>query len=307
MLSGIPKSQLWMLIEQKRPASLFSQMWHFLRYSIKKTKTPSIAIENGMLIISVDVDVGSRELGIINQGRYDTDVNRFVSESYIGEIEELALSVFVKEFDELEIPVTFAIRGQLTEVDCAILEPIIRSSIDHDVGAHGYYHREFTKLSPKEADQELNMVSAGLKRLGVFPRTFVFPANSVAHLNLLEKFGYKCYRGYGDLVNDSMCVERQGELYNVHPSLYINQHTRWIFLRRILDVSIERKLPFHIWFHLWNFGDSEKSIEKTIKRVLLPFLSYAKDKEKRGMLSLETMLSASLKVEKVSGNDATFP
>jgi len=46
--------------------SFFSQMYHFLAYSIKK---PKMQLENGMFIISIDVDVGSRELGVINRGK----------------------------------------------------------------------------------------------------------------------------------------------------------------------------------------------------------------------------------------------
>jgi len=276
--------------------SLFSQLYHFLAYSIKK---PKMQLEKGMFIISIDVDVGSRELGVINKGKNDVNVHTHFSEYRVGEIEEMALPLFVEMFNDFDIPATFAIRGQLTEVNGSILELLLKSSVKHDIGAHGYYHREFTSLSRNEAENELNMISTEMKKFGVTPRSFVFPKNGVAHLDLLEKNGYKCYRGYGDFMNDCMYIERKGQLYNIHPSLYLDEGTRFVFLRKILDISIGRKLPFHVWFHLWNFGETKEAMQEIIKKVFLPFFSYARRKERSGALSFETMLSAQKNVEKL--------
>ena len=282
------------LAEQVHALLLFSQLYHFFAYSIKK---PEMQLEKGMLIISIDVDVGNRELGIINKGRNSANFGKGMNEYKIGEIEELALPSFAETFNNFGIPVTFAIRGQLTEVNGSILGLLLKSSVKHDIGSHGYYHRMARSLSRDEFENELNAISLGMEKFGIVPRTFVFPYNSVAYLDLLEKHGYKCYRGYGDFMTDRMCIEKDGQLYNIHPSLYINQHIRLMFLKKILDISIASKSPFHIWFHLWNFGETKKEIQKFTKRVFLPFLGYAKRGKENGVLSFETMLSAALKVE----------
>jgi len=276
--------------------SLFSQLYHLLGYSIKK---PKMQLENGRFIISIDTDVGSRKLGVINKGKNDVNIRRHMSEYRVGEIEEVALPLFVDLFNDFKIPVTFAMRGQLTEVNDSILELLLKSSIEHDIGAHGYYHREFTDLSRNEAESELNMISAGMNKFGIAPKSFVFPKNRIAHLDLLEKYGYRCYRGYGDFMNDCMYIERKGQLYNIHPSLYLDEGTSFVFLKKILDISIARKLPFHVWFHLWSFGETKEAMQKIIKKLFLPFFSYAKRKERSGALSFETMLSAARKVEKL--------
>ena len=65
-----------------------------------------------MIVISVDIDVGNKEIGIVNEGKNDENVNRRFSEYSIGVIEELALPMFLGFFEEFEFPVTFAIRGQ---------------------------------------------------------------------------------------------------------------------------------------------------------------------------------------------------
>jgi len=282
-------------VYERREISFLSQLYHFLDFKLEK---PKMRLENGMLIISVDVDVGSRELGVINKGKNDANVNRYISEHQVGEIEEMALPLFVEMFNDFEIPVTFAIRGQLTEVNDSILELLLKSSVKHDIGAHGYYHREFTNLSHNEAENELNMISAGMKKLGIIPRTFVFPVNSIAHLGLLIEYGYKCYRGRGGFMNDCMHIEKCDELYNIHPTLYVDPHTKIAFLKKILDISITKKSPFHIWFHLWSFGREDRHIQKSINNIFVPLFSYAKRKEKSGILKFETMLSATEKVEK---------
>jgi len=252
-------------------------------------------LENGILIISIDVDVGNRKLGLINKGKNDANVNRHISEYSIGKIEEQALPLFTDLFNDLEIPVTFAIRGQLTEVDGSLLKLLLKSSIKHDVGAHGYYHRQFKNLSHSEAENELKLISTGMKKFGIIPKSFVFPVNSIAHLDMLEKHGYECYRGYGDFMNDCMYIEKCGKLWNIHPSLYIDQHTKFTFLKEILDISTAKKLPFHIWFHLWNFGETRNSIERNVNKLFLPLLKYAKKKEEMALLTFETMLSAAEK------------
>jgi peptidoglycan/xylan/chitin deacetylase (PgdA/CDA1 family) len=276
--------------------SFFSQLFHFLAYSVKK---PKMQLEKGMFIISIDVDVGSRELGVMNKGNNDEAVSRHMSEYRVGEIDEIAFPLFVSTFDDFEIPVTFAIRGQLTEVNDSILELFPKSSVKHDIGAHGYYHREFTKLSRNEAENELNLISTGMKKFGIIPRSFVFPKDRVAHLELLEKHGYKCYKSFGHFLNDCMYIERQGRLFNIHPSLYLDQSISSVFPKKIVDIAIAKKLPFHVWFHLWNFGETKESIQSSIKKMLFPLLNYAKKKEKSGEFTFETMLSAAETVEKL--------
>ena len=279
--------------------SSLSQLYHLVAYSLKKAK---MQLECAMFIISIDVDVGSKELGVINKGKNDANVNRYISEYSVGEIEERALPLFVDLFDEFEIPVTFAMRGQLTEVDESILKLLRKSSVKYDIGAHGYYHKHFKNLSQNEAENELNMISVSMKKFDIIPRSFVFPNNSVAHLNLLEKYGYICYRSHGNFIKDCMYIEKKGQLYDIHPSLYLNQNISSILTKKIVDIAITKKLPFHIWFHIWNFGKTEESIQRSIEKMLFPLLDYAKKREKSGELQFETMLSAAERVEKLGYN-----
>jgi len=276
--------------------SIFSQLYHLAAYRLKE---PKMQLGEGMVIVSVDIDVGNREVGLINRGKNDANVGRYINEYSVGKIEEQALPFFIDFFNNFEIPVTFAFRGQFAEVDSSILGLLLRSHVKHDIGSHGYYHRDFRTLSQSEAGRELNMLSAAMKKFHVTPRSFVFPYNGIAHLDLLEKHGYKCYRGLGGALKDGMWIKKEGQLYDIHPSFYLGQSISPVFLRWIIDISVERRIPFHLWFHPWNFGGTEKSIQSSINNIFYPIFKYAKKKEKSGLLTFETMLSATKKVEKV--------
>jgi len=281
----------------------------FLHYGLYKVRKPEIQLEIGMLITSIDIDVGIEMLGAVNGGKYDENVrgklfNGPGTECAIGKIEEQALPLIVAFFNELQIPVTFALRGQLFEVDDSILNLIVRSSVEHEIASHSYYHSDFTKLSRNKADNELRLLSEGMRDHRITPKTFIFPRNKVNHLDLLEKYGYKCYRDYGTshpyFMQDGMYIKKHGRLFDVHPSLYFGScaHRRNVkLIQKTLDICIEKRLPFHLWFHLWDLGLDSKSIINKIKNVFFPLFSYAKSKAKRGSLSIETMISAVEKME----------
>jgi len=273
---------------------LLSQLYHFPMFMTKRRK---IVFDNAMFILSVDIDVGSKKLAVLNNGKYDKDVSSHFGESLIGEVEERIMPKFMDIINCFEIAVTFAIRGQMLEVDSSIIDLLQDSPVSHDIGAHGYYHRSFTEISQNEAERELREICLRMGRHSIFPKSFVFPRNRVAHLDLLKRYGYKCYRGPGGFLRDNMNIERCGALYNICPSMYISLGLNPFLFRRIVDLGIIKKSPLHFWLHLWNFGQDKEHIERNTNKILVPILEYAKKKERSGMLTFETMLSAAKKAE----------
>lgn len=273
--------------------SFFSESLHYFTLFCKKSTTK---LDRAALIFSIDVDVGSGKLGEKNEGKIDHNINDRLPESVVGKIEEQAFPILLQAFDDLEVPATFAIRGQLTEVDNFIFDLLFDSSTKHDIGAHGYSHREFTSLRISEADKELEMISNQMKKLAIIPKSFIFPKNKIAHLPLLEKWGYLCYRGKGDFLRDTMNVRKIGNLYNIQPSLFIGWSSSVFFLKRIVNIAIEHRTPLHLWCHPWNFGNKPEAARKYMNNVLTPLLIYAKKKQKVGVLEFETMRSTAEKL-----------
>jgi peptidoglycan/xylan/chitin deacetylase (PgdA/CDA1 family) len=245
-----------------------------------------------MMIISIDIDVGSKELGIVNNGKNDLNVNDQLSEFSVGSVEEMALPLFLDLFERFDHPVTFAIRGQWLDHPNDALFPLLSTSVQHDIGAHGYSHIRFKVMSSEQAQNELKKVTTAMKRYNQFPKSFVFPKNSIAHLDLLSKYGFRSYRGYGGILHDSLYIENHGKLWDVHPSLFIDSQSTYKLTRMILKTSMRRKLPLHLWFHMWNFGNTSESIQRKITNYFQPLLQYAHLQALKGNLDIETMTSA---------------
>jgi hypothetical protein len=289
----------------KLSKSFVSQVCHLLSFEFKKA---SPIFDKTMFIISVDVDVGCKQIGLLNKGENDANVNRYFSEFAIGKVEEIALPLFVDLFEKTGIPVTFAVRGQLVETHPESISCLLDSPIHHDIGSHGYSHKRFTLISEEEAEAEMNKTSAAFDRIGVTPKSFIFPRNCVNHLSALEKYGFKCYRSNGGgLLHDTMKIEKYGTLYNIYPSMLLDQNTDLFFIKHFLNVTLAKKGPLHFWFHTWNFGMNEKAIKNNLDRILYPLLEYAKQKERMGLLSFETMLSAADKTEMFGSDFAPLP
>ena len=292
----------WYLrISESKKLELFedslSQLLHVFSLRIE---SPKIQFESALLIFSIDVDVGNREIGVINRGRNDSHVHDFYPESRVGEIEEQALPVIVDMFNDFKIPVTFAVRGQLTEVDDdSFISLLLNSPVKHDIGAHGYSHRKFSDMSHDEAESELNKLSVGMKKFGIVPKSFVFPKQAVSHIDLLKKFGYECFRAEGRLLKDGMYIEEVEGLYDVHPSLLLTKNSKATILNKIVDIAVEKRAPLHFWFHPWEFGETVAHIKRKIEDFFVPFLDHAKSREEIQELEFETMLSAARRASRV--------
>jgi peptidoglycan/xylan/chitin deacetylase (PgdA/CDA1 family) len=194
------------------------------------------------------------------------------------------------------MPVTFALRGQVLDNEPSLIRRLLHSRVRFDIGSHGYYHRGFRELSRAEAELELGMISASMKNFGLVPRSFVFPKNSVAHLDLIREYGYLCYRGEGGFVRDGTYVKEVDGLYDVHPGLFVTRHAILNCLKKILDECIRGGVPLHIWFHPKDLGSNMESIRYASRTVFRPFFEYADKKRQEERLTVETMASMAEKV-----------
>src|SRR3989344_3313222 len=79
---------------------------------------------------------------------------------------------------------------QLTNEDTELLKA---SNIE--TGLHGFSHRHFTAISPEDADYEMsNATTNFIKHFGRKPEFMAFPKNRVAHTDIIDKYGIKCWR-----------------------------------------------------------------------------------------------------------------
>jgi len=255
-------------------------------YEMRRTKAE---LAKGTVLFSIDVDVGHEDVGIQNQSRNDTNVSSHMSERQIGKIEQMALPLILDSFDHYEIPVTLALRGQLFDVSPATVEALMSRSGEYDIGAHGYYHKSLTGLTHHEALHEFEMLREAMQSFNLEPKSFVFPKNAVAHLDLLRAFDYLCFRGPGGFPRNLMHVERTSGLWNVHPSLLVHSRSHILTLIKVVDISVRRNLPGHLWFHSWNFGSNASEVKKHVGKVLCPLLAHIRALEDQGRITTSNM------------------
>ena len=259
-------------------------------------------LQTGMLITSIDVDVGSENLALFNKGRFDSNFagksKISQSEFSIGTAEEKAIPLILGFFNRLEIPATWAVRGQLFDVDIETVNKIAESPVRHEIASHSYYHSNFKQLTSDEADDELRLIAEKGKCLQLGFKSFIFPKNRIGHLDLLEKHGYRCYRGYGDAFSDGMYIKKEGGLYDVHPSIWIGGCSDIKLLIKVFDIAVENRLPFHVWFHPWDIGTDRESTVTKLGNLLSPFYEHAESLRREGLITIETMFSAVEKIGK---------
>ena len=134
----------------------------------------------------------------------------------------------LKLFDEHKIPVTWAIVGHLFLESCVrdhpdseypihwysqdpgkniLQEPlwyapdIVRRIIDadagHDIGLHSFSHVPFGEVNHSVAMHEMIQAVDAAKKYGIIPISFVYPRESIGHINVLKDFGIKIFRRPG--------------------------------------------------------------------------------------------------------------
>jgi polysaccharide deacetylase family sporulation protein PdaB len=77
-------------------------------------------------------------------------------------------------FDQYDVKVTFFVTGMWAEKNSAELQRI--AARGHEIGSHGYAHRDFTKLGQDDMIQELSRASDAFERIiGARPTLFRAP------------------------------------------------------------------------------------------------------------------------------------
>jgi hypothetical protein len=176
-----------------------------------------------------------------------------------------------------------------------------------EVGFHGFSHVVLgdPALPPARARQELEACAELARRLGIEAPSFVFPRNSIGHLDALRAAGIACYRGLDELpvplpgrsamrawwlAADLLALPPpivrpriEGGLVNIPGSLMVRYVAGWrrhvpdrLRLRRLRSGLARLRARggiFHVWLHPENMYFERPRLE----RVLADFFAEAAD------------------------------
>ena len=76
-----------------------------------------------------------------------------------------------------------------------IVEKILSSRIEHEVGCHSFSHVIFSECSREVAEAEVKECIELSKKIGITLKSFVFPQDKIGHIDVLREHGFKIYRG----------------------------------------------------------------------------------------------------------------
>ncbi|MBL7124600.1 MAG: polysaccharide deacetylase family protein [Dehalococcoidales bacterium] len=75
-----------------------------------------------------------------------------------------------------------------------IVDKILSSQVEHEIGYHTFSHVDFSRCSREVAEAEVADGVRLAREFNLSLKSFVFPWNRVGHLDILKKYGFLIYR-----------------------------------------------------------------------------------------------------------------
>lgn len=189
-----------------------------------------------------------------------------------------------------------------------IVDKILSSPVKHEIGLHSFSHVPFSECSRDVAEAEVREGIMAAKKLGIAVKSFVFPYNTVGHVDVLRDNGFEIYRGQnieGPKANQSFftrsikrVVDRMiawpvepkwsDGIWELPSSAYLSPplfpYTLLPKVKRGISQAIRLKRISHIFLHPHDLL-AYPSLEKILEEVLT-FVAQNRD---QGKLQVMTM------------------
>lgn len=198
-----------------------------------------------------------------------------------------------------------------------IVKKVCNAKLQHEIASHSLTHLRFDAVSMDEDVAAFEMESSHsiLHSLNKNVSSFIFPENCIKYLSQFKKSPYKIYRAKDEtwyhkssmrralhFLDQSLPIAPKGVHLDKdgHGNLCIPGSTmffpydgvrsiipdsvRFQKMKEGIDRAIREKKTFHLWFHPWNLGASER-----MRDVFDKTLHYVSEKREAGLLNIKTM------------------
>jgi peptidoglycan/xylan/chitin deacetylase (PgdA/CDA1 family) len=177
-----------------------------------------------------------------------------------------------------------------------IVDRIRAAATGHEVGCHSFAHAMAGEpgCSPEAFASDLDACRKAAAVDGVTLRSFVFPRNSVGHLDVLARQGFTCYRGRATAQPPVRPERDPSGLWNIPATFLFAPATRragvpidvWVLHPRArLRQAARRRSLFHVWFHPYNIT---AAADRALRGIELLAREAARLRE-QGRLDVVTM------------------
>jgi peptidoglycan/xylan/chitin deacetylase (PgdA/CDA1 family) len=198
-----------------------------------------------------------------------------------------------------------------------LIEAILGSKVEHEIGYHSFSHVRFSDCSEAAAEAEILAGIKLAKDFGIKLRSFVFPENDVSHLDILKRNDFAIFRGQSrfrwsadqnfvirglnaaiDKISiGSALPEWRDGLWETNSNLSFDGlcvpyalHFRAI---SGLQLAIKSRQVYHLSFHPYDL-----LLRPTLLKYLDKFLTKAAAKRNRSVLKIMTMSGLSAYLDK---------
>jgi len=197
-----------------------------------------------------------------------------------------------------------------------IIEKILRSPVGHEIGLHSFFHIPFSRCSKAVAEMEVKLGVNLAQKWGIETRSFVFPENSIGHLDILREQGIKIYRGnvprHRKQASSALIRKVTGAVMIMMPPSVLPLWKEGIweipgsmsFDEQLIPFTTLPKAKiglvrairadrlFHIWIHPWSLLYGRSLFED-----LENFLALVAHKRDKGNLQVVTMGEVAVEAE----------
>lgn len=189
-----------------------------------------------------------------------------------------------------------------------IVKQILTCGVPQEIGCHTFSHVQVGDpgCSRDCFESELRACRLEAEQLDLVLQSFVFPRNSVGHLEVLAEAGFVAFRGpapnwfgrlpgmasrIGHLLDNLLSLpplvvspQRETGLWNLPASYYYPPTDRWwglipVSLRAYkvkqgLRQAAKQRSLFHMWFHAFNLASNPERLLGGLEKIFTEFCGY---------------------------------
>lgn len=207
-----------------------------------------------------------------------------------------------------------------------VIEKIISNNVNHEIGYHSFSHPNFNEIPREMAKKEIEEAKKIEKEWHIKLKSFVFPYNEIAHVDVLKENDFMIYRGKTGVYdsNENIFIKKfkggidkilappvepkwidgiweiQGSTYFCDPQM----PKSLLFRCNLgLDRAISNNKIFHIWLHPWSL-----LLYKKLEDDLSKLLEHVSKKREENKIEVITMgeLAEHLNLLKRRGSLSNF-
>ncbi len=189
-----------------------------------------------------------------------------------------------------------------------IIDQIKNCSVSQEIGCHTFSHIRVGRpgCSRECFASELRACRDEAEKLGLNLESFVYPGNSVGHLDILAESGFLAYRGNAPHLYTSssniaekimrqianllpftppvVLPKRENGLWNLPASYFYPSTYRWWKLisgvsrvykvKKALRQAAKEQAIFHLWFHPFNLANQPDKLFKELENIFAEVCRY---------------------------------